>query len=90
MKGIEVNKADVAASFQQAVIDVLTEHTMRAATEYRCDRVALAGGVAANSGLRDSVKKAAEEAGMNFYMPELIYCTDNAAMMTISPERELT
>ncbi len=81
MKGIEVNKADVAASFQQAVIDVLTEHTMRAAREYRCDRVALAGGVAANSGLRNSVKKAAEEAGMNFYMPELIYCTDNAAMI---------
>ena len=81
MKGIEVNKADVAASFQQAVIDVLTEHTMRAAREFRCDRVALAGGVAANSGLRDSVKAAAESEGMNFYMPELIYCTDNAAMI---------
>ena len=81
MKGIEVNKADVAASFQQAVIDVLTEHTVNAAKEYGCSRLALAGGVAANSGLRDSMKQAAAKEGISFYMPELIYCTDNAAMI---------
>lgn len=81
MKGIEVNKADVAASFQQAVIDVLTEHTVNAAIEYGCSRLALAGGVAANSGLRDSMKQAAAKEGISFYMPELIYCTDNAAMI---------
>ena len=81
MKGIEVNKADVAASFQQAVIDVLTEHTVKAAKEYDCSRLALAGGVAANSGLREAMKQAAEKEGISFYMPELIYCTDNAAMI---------
>ena len=81
MKKIEINRADVAASFQQAVIDVLTEHTVKAAKQFGCDRLALAGGVAANSGLRDAMKQAAEKEGISFYMPELIYCTDNAAMI---------
>ena len=81
MKGIEVNKADVAASFQQAVIDVLTQHSILAAKEYECDKLALAGGVAANSSLREAMKAAAEKEGMKFYMPSLVYCTDNAAMI---------
>ena len=81
MKGEEVNKADVAASFQMAVIDVLTDHTIKAALDNGMKSVALAGGVAANSLLRETMKKRAEAAGLTFKCPELIYCTDNGAMI---------
>lgn len=84
MKHIEVNKADVAASFQQAVIDVLTDNSVRAAKEYGCKMLALAGGVAANSSLRDSLKVACEKAGIEFYHPTPIFCTDNAAMIGVA------
>ncbi|SEF72175.1 O-sialoglycoprotein endopeptidase [Eubacterium ruminantium] len=81
MKNIEVNRADVAASFQKAVIEVLTEHAIRAAKDYGCNRLALAGGVAANSSLREHMRSEAEKAGIAFYNPSLIFCTDNAAMI---------
>jgi len=81
MKGIEVNRADVAASFQQAVVDVLTEHTVRAAVSHGCDTVLLAGGVAANTLLRETMCRRAEEAGLMFSCPSFIYCTDNGAMI---------
>ena len=81
MKGEEVNKADVAASFQQAVIDVLADHTIKAAIDHGLKTVALAGGVAANSLLRETMKERAEAAGLTFNCPELIYCTDNGAMI---------
>ena len=81
MKGIEVNKADVAASFQMAVIDVLADHTIQAALDYNMKTVALAGGVAANSLLRETMKERAEAKGLRFHCPELIYCTDNGAMI---------
>ncbi len=81
MKHEEVNKADVAASFQQAVIDVLTNHTIRAAKDHGMKQVALAGGVAANSGLREALKEAAEANGMKYYNPSMILCTDNGAMI---------
>lgn len=81
MKHEEVNKADVAASFQQAVIDVLTDHTIRAAKDHGMKQVALAGGVAANSGLREALKEAAEANGMKYYNPSMILCTDNGAMI---------
>ncbi len=81
MKGLEINKADVAASFQQAVIDVLADHTIKAAIDYGLKTVALAGGVAANSLLRNTMKERAEKAGLSFRCPELIYCTDNGAMI---------
>ena len=77
MKGLEVNTADVAASFQQAVIDVLADHTIQAALDYGMKTVALAGGVAANSLLRTTMKERAEAKGLKFHCPELIYCTDN-------------
>ena len=81
MKGIEVNRADVAASFQKAVIEVLTDHAVRAAKDHGCDKLALAGGVAANSSLRENMRKSAEAVGISFYNPSLIFCTDNAAMI---------
>lgn len=84
MKGIEVNKADVAASFQKAVIEVLTENAVKAAKDFGCERLALAGGVAANSSLREHMRSEAEKAGLKFYNPSLIFCTDNAAMIGVA------
>ncbi|MCR4609281.1 MAG: tRNA (adenosine(37)-N6)-threonylcarbamoyltransferase complex transferase subunit TsaD [Eubacterium sp.] len=84
MKGIEVNKADVAASFQKAVIEVLTENAVKAAKDFDCERLALAGGVAANSSLREHMRSEAEKAGLKFYNPSLIFCTDNAAMIGVA------
>ena len=81
MKGIEVNRADVAASFQKAVIEVLTEHAILAAKDFGCNKLALAGGVAANSSLREYMRSEAEKTGIAFYNPSLIFCTDNAAMI---------
>ncbi len=81
MKGEEYSQADVAASFQKAVIDVLVENAMRAAEEYYIDTFAIAGGVASNSSLRAAMKSACEERGVKFYYPSPIYCTDNAAMI---------
>ena len=81
MKGEEVNKADVAASFQQAVVDVLVDRTVKAAKKYNLDKIAIAGGVAANSFLRQSMEQACKKEEMSFYHPSLIMCTDNAAMI---------
>ncbi len=88
MKGEEVNKADVAASFQQAVIDVLADHTIQAALDHGMKTVALAGGVAANSLLRTTMKERAEAKGLKFHCPELIYCTDNGAMIAAAGYHE--
>lgn len=84
MKGEEVNKADVAASFQQAVIDVLAEHTIKAAKRLGIDKVAIAGGVASNSSLREQMKQACEKNRFKFYYPSPVYCTDNAAMIGVA------
>ena len=81
MKGEEVNKADVAASFQQSVVDVLTEHTIQAADRLGIDKVAIAGGVACNSTLRRQMREVCQKYEKKFYYPSPIYCTDNAAMI---------
>ncbi len=81
MKGEPVNTADVAASFQKAVIDVLTEHSMAAVKEYGYRKFAIAGGVASNSALRAAFEQACRKEGIVFYHPSPIYCTDNAAMI---------
>ena len=81
MKGEEYSQADVAASFQKAVIDVLVANAMHAVTEYRADKFAIAGGVASNSALREAMKTACEERGVKLYYPSPVYCTDNAAMI---------
>lgn len=80
-KKIEVNKADVAASFQQAVVDVLTGHAVAAAKSLGEKKIAVAGGVAANSRLRADMKAACEAAGIALCYPAPVYCTDNAAMI---------
>lgn len=81
MKGEQIVVEDVAASFQKAVVDVLTEHSVRAVRESGMKKFALAGGVASNSALRESVAKAMEAEGVSFYKPSPILCTDNAAMI---------
>ena len=81
MKGVEINRADVAASFQKAVCDVLVEHAMLAVKESGLDKFAIAGGVASNSSLRAAFAKACEKQGVAFYHPSPIFCTDNAAMI---------
>lgn len=81
MKNETINKADVAASFQEAVVDVLVTNTISAALDYGIDKVALAGGVASNTHLRGSMEKACKENNLELYYPDPIYCTDNAAMI---------
>ncbi len=81
MKGEEINRADVAASFQKAVVDVLVEHSMDAVKRYGYDKFAIAGGVASNSSLRSAFEKACMEKKIKFYHPSPVFCTDNAAMI---------
>ena len=81
MKGEEIVAADVAASFQKAVTDVLVEHAMMAVKEYGFDKLAIAGGVASNSTLRREMELACEKNNVEFYHPSPILCTDNAAMI---------
>ena len=81
MRDEQINEADVAASFQKAVTEVLTEHAVAAAKEYHMDKIAIAGGVASNSALRASMKAACEKARLTLYHPSPILCTDNAAMI---------
>ena len=81
MKKEEINKADLVASFQNAVVDVLVSHAIHAAKEYGFKKLAIAGGVASNSALRAGMKAACEEQGIEFYYPSPILCTDNAAMI---------
>ena len=72
---------DVAASFQQAVIDVLVGHSMEALNQYGFKKFAIAGGVASNSGLREAFENACKERNIEFFLPPPILCTDNAAMI---------
>ena len=81
MKGIAVCQADVAASFQKAVVDVLVEHSMQAVQECGMNKFAIAGGVASNSALRSALEKECAQRGIAFYHPSPILCTDNAAMI---------
>lgn len=81
MKGEEINEADVAASFQKAVTEVLVDHAIMAVKEAGMDKLAIAGGVASNGTLRAAMEKACAENGISFYRPSPIFCTDNAAMI---------
>lgn len=81
MKGEEIIAADVAASFQQAVVDVLVQKTVRAAEQSGVNTILLAGGVAANGTLREQLQQAAAEKGIQVYYPPVQFCTDNAAMI---------
>ncbi len=80
-QGKEINSADIAASFQLAVVEVIVAKAVGAAREYGRRKLALAGGVAANSLLRKMMEEACIDAGIEFYRPEPVLCTDNAAMI---------
>lgn len=84
MKGQEFNQADIAASFQKAVTDVLVDNAMKAVDEYGLSKLAIAGGVASNSSLRKAMKEACEAKNVEFYHPSPIFCTDNAAMIGVA------
>ena len=88
MKGIAVNTADVAASFQKAVTDVLVEHAMAVVDEYQFTKFAIAGGVASNSALRAAFQEACHQKKIAFYYPSPILCTDNAAMIAVAGHYE--
>lgn len=83
-KGEEFNKADIAASFQEAVIDVLVEKSMRLIDETGYDKLALSGGVAANSRLRERLEEACKKRDVKLYYPDIKLCTDNAAMIAMT------
>lgn len=84
MTGKPIVEADIAASFQQAVVDVLVDNAIRAAKDYHMDRLAIAGGVASNGALRAAMEAACEKEGIRFYRPSPIFCTDNAAMIGVA------
>lgn len=85
----DANRADIAASFQEAAIDVLATKLFRAADEFGATTVLLAGGVAANTPLRARLQKDAEERGLVFAMPPMKYNTDNAAMIGVAAHMAL-
>jgi N6-L-threonylcarbamoyladenine synthase len=80
-KGESYSKADVAASFQSAAVDILIEKTVEAAKEKGVSTVTAGGGVVANGYLRKNLQKACDKAGLRLVLPERRYCTDNAAMI---------
>ena len=84
MKGEEVNTADLAASFQQAVVDVLVQKALRALEQNPVKTFALAGGVAANAALRTALGAELQMRGIRFVYPSPVMCTDNAAMIAIA------
>lgn len=81
MKNEEINRADLVASFQNAVVDALVSRAIMAAKEYGCKKLAVAGGVAANSALRAALENECKKNNITFYHPSPIFCTDNAAMI---------
>lgn len=81
MQGKEINHADVAASFQKAVVDALVSRAVRLAKECGMDKLAIAGGVASNSALRAAIQEECTKNNIRFYSPSPVLCTDNAAMI---------
>ena len=80
-RGIEINKENLATSFQDVVVETITKKTMKALIDKNVKRLVIAGGVAANSGIRHSLEEECNKAGIDCSYPELKYCTDNAAMI---------
>lgn len=81
MKEEEINEKDLVASFQKSVVDVLVKKTIKASIEKNCKTILLAGGVAANSALRENMKKECDKRNIALVFPKMVYCTDNAAMI---------
>ncbi len=88
MKGETINTANVAASFQKAVVDTLVGHSMQAAKDRGVKKFAIAGGVASNTSLREAFEKECAAAGIEFMRPKPIYCTDNGAMIGVAGSYE--
>lgn len=84
MRGEPVCQADVAASFQKAVVDVLVGHSLHAVKEFGFDKFAIAGGVASNSSLRRAFEEECTRRNVRFYHPSPVFCTDNAAMIGVA------
>ncbi|MDD4718533.1 MAG: tRNA (adenosine(37)-N6)-threonylcarbamoyltransferase complex transferase subunit TsaD [Bacilli bacterium] len=80
-RGNEINSANLATSFQNRVVEILTKKTMRALKKYNVNNLVLAGGVAANRGLRDKLTELCRENEIDLTIPNIKYCTDNAAMI---------
>lgn len=80
-RGNEINKYDLCKSFQDVVVDVLTKKTMKAVKEYKVKSLLVAGGVSANSFIRDKLKELCDEENVELLVPKLKHCTDNAAMI---------
>jgi len=80
-RGNEIRKEDIACSFQNRIVEILTKKTIRALKEYKVDNLIVAGGVSANSGLRSKITQECERNGINLTIPNIKYCTDNAAMI---------
>ncbi|MGI6316245.1 MAG: tRNA (adenosine(37)-N6)-threonylcarbamoyltransferase complex transferase subunit TsaD [Christensenellales bacterium] len=78
---IEANIEDIAASYQEAIIDTLIRPLCSAIDQIGAPAVAICGGVSANRGLRNQIQRIAEEKSLRYYLPDLVYCTDNAAMI---------
>lgn len=81
---IEENKADLCASIQASVVEILLKKITKAAKEYNIHQIAIAGGVSANSGLRNALLDAGKKHQWNVFIPKFEYCTDNAAMIAIT------
>lgn len=81
---IEKNKADLCASIQETVIGILMKKLLKAAQDYGINQLAIAGGVSANSGLRNALLNLEKEKGFQVFIPKFDYCTDNAAMIAIT------
>lgn len=80
-RGNEINKEDLATSFQETVVGILVKKTIKAIKEYDVKQLLVAGGVSANSGLRNALDKVCEDLNIELLKPEIKYCTDNAAMI---------
>lgn len=81
---IEENKADIAASVQKTLINMLLQKLRKAAKKYRVNQIAIAGGVSANSGLRNRLTEMAKEENWDVFIPAFEYCTDNAGMIAMA------
>ncbi len=84
MQKKEISREDLAASFQQSVVEALVDRTIKAAKEYHMERVAMAGGVAANQCLRNAMQEACGREKLELYYPSPVYCTDNGAMIGVA------
>ncbi len=84
---VESGLADIAAGYQQAVVDVLVEKTLRAAREFRVEGLIVGGGVASNTVLRERLRQEADRSGLDLIMPKPRLCTDNASMIAAAAHR---